>query len=158
MIELSFMAGFQKFKPDETQPVPNDLGILTQGWQQNFQIGVSVENTLRQNGIPVTQFQHIGGDFNQTKFSFVKKPTQTKEDLLIYADAFHIAKWLVKHEAVSSGYVSNFLPSEGGGLSLKTSLSPHKMINRISVYLPTLNSIRKVCSKSEDQEASLSIL
>lgn len=53
MIELSFTAGLQKHKPDETIPVPHDHGILTQGWQQNFQIAVAVENTLRSNGIPV---------------------------------------------------------------------------------------------------------
>lgn len=76
----------------------------------------------------------------------------------MYADAFHMAKWLVKHEAVSSGYVSNFLPSEGGAFHLASALAPQNITNKLSIYLPTLNSIRKVCSKSEDQEASLSIL
>lgn len=76
----------------------------------------------------------------------------------MYADAYHIAKWLVKHDAVSSGYSCNFIPSEAGGLDLATALLPNKILNRLIVYLPTLNSIRKVCSKSEDQEANLSIL
>lgn len=60
-----------------------------------------------------------------------------------------MAKWLVKHEAISSGFLSNFVPSEGGAINLTTSLQTHNMVDRLSIYLPTLNSIRKVCSKED---------
>ena len=77
---------------------------------------------------------------------------------MLYADAFHLAKWLVKHEAVSSGYVSNFIPSEAGSIQLSTAIKPQNVLGKLSLYLPTLNSLRKICSKSEDQQAGLSIL
>ena len=32
------------------------------------------------------------------------------------------------------------------------------MLGKLPLYLPTLNSLRKICSKSEDQQAGLSIL
>ena len=77
---------------------------------------------------------------------------------MLYADAFHLAKWLVKHEAVSSGYVTNFIPSEAGSIQLSTAFKPQNVLGKLPLYLPTLNSLRKICSKSEDQQAGLSIL
>ena len=63
----------------------------------------------------------------------------------MYADAYHLAKWLVKNEAVSSGYVANFIPSEGGKLYLNSNIKPQNIVSKLGIYLPTLNSIRKVC-------------
>jgi glutamine synthetase len=47
---------------------------------------------------------------------------------LTYADSFVLAKWLVKHEAISSGFTSNFLPSEAGAIDLNISLKPSKVL------------------------------
>ncbi len=91
----------------------------------------------------------MGGEHNKFKFTLASKDVQTKDDLLAYADSFCLSKWLIKHEALASGFTSNFIPSECSSLELQTSLVPYDVIKRLNLYLPTLDSVRKVCSKSE---------
>ena len=40
-----------------------------------------------------------------------------KEDLLVYADAFHCAKWLIKAKAHAGNYEVGFLPQCSSGAS-----------------------------------------
>jgi len=42
---------------------------------------------------------------------------QAKEDLLVYADAFHCAKWLIKAKAHACNYEVGFLPQCSSGAS-----------------------------------------
>jgi hypothetical protein len=64
---------------------------------------------------------------------------------LTYADSFHLAKWLIQHEALAQGFTSNFIPSEAGHLDLKIAMQPTNLAQKLNVYLPSLNSINKVC-------------
>jgi len=48
----------------------------------------------------------------------------------------------------------NLLPGEGGRLEMTTELSPADPLGNLHIYLPTLHSLRLVCSK-EEQVASL---
>jgi hypothetical protein len=70
----------------------------------------------------------LGGKHNQFKFIFASKNLQTKQDLLTYADAFCLAKWLIKHEAVANGYSCNMIPSEGGSFELTAQMKPYQAL------------------------------
>lgn len=67
--------------------------------------------------------------------------------MITYADAFHLAKWLIQHEATASGFVSNFIPSEAGHLDLKLAIQPVNLLKKLHLYLPSFNSLNKVCAK-----------
>lgn len=77
------------------------------------------------------------------------KYPQTKNDLLTYADSFTLAKWLIKHEAIAGGFTSNFIPGEASALSLELGLKPYNALRRLHLYLPSVHSIRKVCSEKD---------
>jgi len=64
-------------------------------------------------GIPVSQFELV----NDQKFrvTVAEKEQASLSDLLLYADSFHIAKFLIKHEAYSHGFDVGFVPTDGQG-------------------------------------------
>jgi len=53
----------------------------------------------------------------------------------LYADAYTMAKWMVKDKAAGSGFTSSFVPTEGSRLKLNSSLPPDHMLIRINYYV-----------------------
>ena len=147
-ISLGVTCGITKHKQDDDSPAPSDSGLLTQGWHQNEGIAYELSLSLRQMGIPITQIEHLDtSEHNQFRFCFDTKPNQQASDLLFFADTFCLFKWWVKHQTVANGYHANFIPAEGGTLDLQMNLAlPHDWHARMHMYLPTLHSVRKVCT------------
>ena len=83
---------------------------------------------------------------NKLKYCLYSKKEQSKEDLLLYADAFCLAKWLVKYEANLHGYESDFVPTDKlAGLHLKTSLSDSGMT--LPMNFGSLNGVKAAVGK-----------
>ena len=149
--------GIAKHKQEDGEnPVPQDSGLLTQGWHQNDGIAYELETSLRSVGIPVTSIEHLDtSDHNQFVFNLETKPDQVASDLLFFADTYCLFKYFVKHQTVAHGYAADFI--EGGALDLQMNLGlPRNWCERMHVYLPTLHSMRKVLT--EDLEPSLAML
>ena len=107
---------------------------------------MGLEEEMRKMGIPVAQISASGE--NQFRFYFEPLTFSSPEALLTYADAFHTAKWLIKHIASASGYHSSFLPlSESGtthDLTISVPLPIHRqhLLAHLPLFYPSLNSTR----------------
>ena len=60
-----------------------------------------------------------------------------------------MAKWMVKDKALSSGFTSSFIPTEGSKLKLSTSLTTDHMLNRLNYYVASLNAMRRIVEKEK---------
>ena len=81
---------------------------------------------------------------------------------MLYADAFHCAKWHIKAKAYASNYEVGFLPMcPGGSNELKlgapgilpqTGDDVRNQIrrSRLQLYFPSLNSLRRLAENSKD--------
>ena len=78
-------------------------------------------------GIPVAQIELVAD--NKLKFTIATRESKESptSDLLLIADSFHVAKFLIKHEAYSKGYNVGFLPQASNG-SNSVSLSLNNFI------------------------------
>lgn len=83
-----------------------DSGILSFGWSVHQEIVESLEDSLRLMGIPISSVSMTGDD----SFCFKLDKPESSDDYLLYADCFHIAKWVIKHETSARGYYANFTP------------------------------------------------
>jgi len=116
---------------------------------------VTLEEELRKIGIPVAQITPT--TTSQFKFHFEPLDFDSPAQLLKYADAFHTAKWMIKHIAAASGYESSFLPLGAGGdthdLTVSVPLPVHKqhVLAHLPLFYPSLNSMRRFLqSENED--------
>ena len=81
---------------------------------------------------------------------------------MLYADAFHCAKWHIKAKAYASNYEVGFLPMCPGGsndLKLRApGILPQTgddvrnqiLRSRLQLYFPSLNSLRRLAENSKD--------
>lgn len=91
-----------------------------------------------------------------------QKDASSTLDLLLYADSFHIAKFLIRHEAYAQGYDVGFLPTDGQGgtndLSIEignlaTGHSTHSLLSQLPFYCPSINSVRRLAETAKLQKA-----
>jgi hypothetical protein len=80
----------------------------------------------------------------------------------MFADAFHIAKFLIKHEAYAQGYDVGFVPTDGqGGTNeldveignLTIAHSSQSLLKQLPFYCPSFNSVRKLAENNKLQES-----
>jgi hypothetical protein len=66
-------------------------------------------------GIPVTQIEQVSDQ--KLHFTIAEKDVKSRslKDLLVYADSFHMAKYLIKHEAYANNFEVGFLPMDADG-------------------------------------------
>jgi hypothetical protein len=81
---------------------------------------------------------------------------------LLYADSFHVAKYLIKHEAYAQGYDVGFLPTDGDGGTnelhldignLRCEHTPDSLLMQLPFYCPTFNSVRRLAENTKLQKA-----
>ena len=108
---------------------------------------MGLEEEMRKMGIPVAQISASGE--NQFRFYFEPLDFSSPEALLTYADAFHTAKWLIKHLASANGYYSTFQPLTEAGTTHDLTISVpglpiHRqhLLSHLPLFYPSLNSTR----------------
>jgi len=84
-------------------------------------------------GIPISEINQTKspGQFNFT----VEKFSQTDiNSWLLYADAFHRAKWVIKQVASTNGYFPNFQPLQvdGGTHDIKLEFASEINMNQVN--------------------------
>jgi hypothetical protein len=85
---------------------------------------LEVETGLKEVGLPLTNWDFLGGEHNQFKFNFLPLPAPQApgqaagQDWLQVADSYTMAKWLIRHIALEQGWTYNFLPAEASQLSI----------------------------------------
>ena len=70
---------------------------------------------LRNASIPVSQINQVSSSKISISIASKEGIKQNKEDYMLYADAFHCAKWHIKAKAYASNYEVGFLPMCPGG-------------------------------------------
>ena len=113
-LKMNFTVNFQKTNTKDETPSPfhsSDLGAIKSNWQTNTAIKNSLDTLLRGMGIPITQIDLVNDQKLQLTIS--EKESASGADLMLFADAFHIAKFLIKNEAYAQGYDVGFVPTDG---------------------------------------------
>ena len=114
-LKLDFTVNFAKSASgkDDTQPPFStvDHGALKSSWQQTFQLQSALDTVLRGMGIPLSQLELVNDQ--KFKVTVVEKEGANWNDLLMFADTFHVAKFLIKHEAYAQGFDVGFVPTDG---------------------------------------------
>ena len=70
---------------------------------------------LRNASIPVSLINQVSPGKISISIASKEVSKQSKEDYMLYADAFHCAKWHIKAKAYASNYEVGFLPMCPGG-------------------------------------------
>lgn len=163
-IHLQFSVNYQTNKKDSEEVQPRegiDSGIITSGNQTHLDFAHSVESVLRNSGIPVSHIQQLSPNKLSINIATKEESKQAKGDLLVYADAFHCAKWLIKAKAHASNYEVGFLPQCSSGASNFLKLTVPSLLplegdllrqrilkSRLQLYFPSLNSLRRLAENS----------
>ena len=100
-----------------------DSGAIMSNWAQNSnQFAAAIDNTLRHMGIPVTQIEQVSEQKLNITIAEKHAKSRSLNDLLVYADSFHMAKYLIKHEAYANNFEVGFLPMDPNGGSNQAKL------------------------------------
>lgn len=140
-----------------------DQGLLTSGHQSHLDFAYGIESVLKNSGVPVSQMQQLSPNMLSIDIASKEEGKQAKEDLLVYADAFHCAKWLIKAKAHACNYEVGFLPQCSSGASnffklavptllpLEGDALRHWLLqSRLQLYFPSLNSLRRLAENSKE--------
>ena len=121
-----------------------------------------VESGLRNASIPVSQITQLTPGKISISIASKESAKQEKEDFMLYADAFHCAKWHIKAKAYANNYEVGFLPQcPGGSNALKLrvpgslpetgeAVRDKLLRSRLQLYFPSLNSLRRLSENSKD--------